>query len=94
MMDANQGEEVFRIALDGNGELQNRIRAIEEISSFGPRGAVDVLLEIGARATENAQILQAVGSALAVLSDSGVDVSEFDMRNLQRATYDAFCDWG
>ncbi len=84
-------QELRNRALDTAGQLDERIDAIAELGRSGSSNDVRVLLELGGRQTEPLGILRATGSALAVLVQRGFHVSEFDMRDLQGATYDAFC---
>jgi hypothetical protein len=80
-------------ALDAGAPLDERIAALRELERSASGDAKDDLLALGERDTEPAAILEAAGSALAALAHRGAPVTEFDMRNLQAATYDAFCAW-
>lgn len=80
-------------AMDEGVQLKERIGAIEELGRSGSGDALKILLNIGERQSEPGQILRAVGTALAALMHQGVKISEFDMRNLQGVTYDAYCEW-
>jgi hypothetical protein len=80
------------VALDAGAEAWRRIEAIAHLGSFGSRESVEKLLELGKRDAENVEILRAVGAVLGTLFQSGAEITEFDTRNLQKVTYDAFCE--
>jgi hypothetical protein len=80
------------VALDAGVEVRRRIEAIAHLGNSGSRESVEKLLELGERDAENVEILRAAGVALGTLFQSGVEVTEFDTRNLQKVTYDALCE--
>ena len=82
-----------RLALDAQAQLEERIAAIVNLGSSGSRSAAQPLLDLGGRDGESPEILRATGNALAALANSGVSITEFDLRDVQGATYEAFCDW-
>jgi hypothetical protein len=79
-------------ALDTTAQSDERIAAIAELGRSGSSHDLSLLLELGGRQAEPPGILRATGRAIAVLVQRGFHVSEFDMRDLQGATYDAFCE--
>lgn len=85
--------ELRNRAIDARTQLDERIHAIEELGSSGSTDAVRTLLELGERQAEPLGVLRAAGAALALLAHRGADISEFDMRNMQGAAYEAFCEW-
>jgi hypothetical protein len=85
--------ELGNRALDVQAPLDDRIAAIEELGRSGSSAALSPLLELGERQAEPPGILRAAGSALAALVHRDAHISEFDMRDLQGLTYEAFCAW-
>jgi hypothetical protein len=85
--------ELRRRVMDERVETEERINAIEALGRSQSSDALTTLLEVGERQSEPGAILRAVGSALAVLAHYGANITEFDMRNLQGVTYEAYCDW-
>lgn len=83
----------FRLALDVRAQLEKRIAAIANLGNSGSRSAAETLLELGGRSDERLEVLRAAGGALAALAHSGVGITEFDLRDVQGPTYEAFCDW-
>jgi hypothetical protein len=86
-------KDLSRVILDEGRGVQERREAMEELATADPASAVQALLQIGKRATEQAQIVRAAGTELARLSHLGNEVSEFDLRNLTEIAYQAYCDW-
>jgi hypothetical protein len=81
-------------ALNPEARVSDRLSAISQMTESEPELAKAVLLDLGARRAESEDVLSAVGSALARLSHSGaVHIGEFDLRNLRRTAYEAFCEW-
>jgi len=93
MSRAPEGPDPRRIALDIGEDPETRIEAIAELGRSASRDSATALLEVGARNAESRDVLRAVGSALATLAHSGVAITEFDMRDIQEATHNEFCDW-
>jgi hypothetical protein len=89
----SEERELRSRAMDEGIQLKGRVNAIEELGRSGSSDALATLLKIGERQSESDQVLRAVGSALAVLTHQGVKITEFEMRNLQGVTYDAYCEW-
>jgi len=59
-----------------------------------PTAAKWAVLEVASRSTEPDEILQAAGVEVARLRDQvGIDISEFDMRDMTRLSFEAFSDW-
>ena len=81
------------LALDIRAQREDRIRAIATLGQFATTTAAEALLELGGRNDENPEILQAAGTALGALAHLGVRITEFDLRDLERAAYEAYCSW-
>lgn len=54
------------------------------------RAAVEVLLELSARGDDTEAILREAGFGLATLQANGVEVTEWDLREMTGAARDAF----
>jgi len=85
-------EELRSLVLDLRASPSRRIVAMAELSGQNPVAAAQALLIVGGRQDETPEILRAAGTSLARASDSGAAVSEFDMRDLTPAAYEAYCD--
>jgi hypothetical protein len=85
--------ELISMIRDAQRPLIQRLEAIDTLVRSGSAGALRILLDIGERENERAEVLRASGSGLAVLVHHGARLNEFDLRDLQRAAYDAFCEW-
>lgn len=88
-----EGDSAAQTLLDSGKSLDERLHALDVVLSGSPDQAKVVLLEVGNRADDSDKILKAVGSALAMLSYSRTPVTAFDLRDLSRTAYDAFCEW-
>jgi hypothetical protein len=89
-MDDRSFEAVVGIAQGTSGSESERLTAIHSLTSYQTRGSVDALLQIAERQDESDAILWAAGTALGMLQDKGVDVSEWDLRSLGDVAGDAF----
>ena len=86
-------DDSARTLLDINGNLHQRLKALGALVESDPRSAMPVLLQVGERVDEPVVLLKEVGSALASLSYQGIPLTEFDMRDLNAITYEAFSEW-
>jgi hypothetical protein len=91
MRDTN--DSIARTFLDENQDLDRRMTALDALVDADQGTALPLLLEVGGRTHDSEAVLRAVGRALASLSDKGLPVSEFDMRDLTAVSYEAFCEW-
>ena len=69
-----------------------RIEAVRSLGVLNPSVGKVMLLELGARTAEPEELLTAVGRELARIDHDGIVISEFDVRDLTGAAYEAFCD--
>jgi hypothetical protein len=59
-----------------------------------PEAAKWAVLELASRTTEPDEVLRAAGFEVARLRDQqGIDISEFDMRDMTRFAAEAFFEW-
>jgi hypothetical protein len=59
-----------------------------------PEATKRAVLELASRTTEPDEVLRAAGFELARLRDEqGIDISEFDMRDMTRIAFEAFYEW-
>ena len=86
--------QVAKIVLDLVVYDSRRMDDIAFLGRSGSRQAADALLELAGRDQERPEILQAAGAALRALHEAGVVISEFELRDLQRAAADAFFEEG
>lgn len=84
-------QRLLTIAQELELSSAKRLNAMVMLGQNGSAIVVPVLLEVGSRVTEPAVVLRGVGQSLAALTGRGMQVSEFDMRNLTVQAYDAFC---
>ncbi len=75
-------------ALDRSGNEVSRLAAIGAVAEFGSRAAVETLLDLASRQDEVAAISREAGKCLASLLAKGVEVSEWDIRDLTVAAAD------
>jgi hypothetical protein len=92
VMDDRSFEALVDIAQGTLGSEPERVTAINSLTSHETRGSVEALLQIAERQDEPEAILRAAGTALGMLQDRGVEVSEWDLRNLGAVAGDAFFD--
>jgi HEAT repeat protein len=83
-------EHLRLIALDPTSDEITRLAAIRSLVALNTREAVEALLELSARQDEAEPILREAGSGLATLQGNGVEVSEWDVRDLTQQAGDAF----
>lgn len=79
-------------ALDVHLDIEERSSAIAQLVELCTRDAADALLVLGSRQGEDNAVLWAAGVGLARLQASGVDVSEWDVRDLTPTAAEAFLE--
>jgi hypothetical protein len=89
----NQEAEVTVMAMDVQKPMAQRLEAINGLANSGQEAAVRTLLQVAEREGERIEILRASGRGLATLMSRGARLVEFDLRDVQDAAYEAFCDW-
>jgi hypothetical protein len=85
-------DRLRRTALDPAETTASREAAIIGLANVGTREAAEILLELGGRSDDLASILRAAGRALATLHETGVPVSEWDIRDLTLPAAEAFLE--
>lgn len=92
MTDPTENELAMAI-LDASTEVPARLAAMASLRALNPGRAAEALLTVASRDTESFEMLRAAGTELARAAEAGASVTEFDMRNMVGAAYEAFCDW-
>lgn len=89
-MTASRLEVLRTIALDTSGDEAERTSAIRELAESKTGEAKATLLQLASRPAEPWAVLRAAGVSLAWMLGSGVEVSEWDLRDLTDAAAEAF----
>lgn len=80
--------ELTAVSLDSTRPVADRMAAMDALIEQAPEAAKVVMLSVAERTGEPRQILEAAGIGLARIEhNSGVRVSEFDMRDVSEIAF-------
>jgi hypothetical protein len=80
------------VLTDSSASIAHRREAASALARLDPATAAPILLSVGAKLDEHTEILAAVGEELAHIASQVGHFSEFDLRDISGATYDAYCE--
>jgi hypothetical protein len=83
-------DELRSVVLDKAASEATRFIAVRKLGELGTRGDAEALIELGERSGESEALLRAAGAGLARLQTDGVNVSEWDLRDLALPVADGF----
>lgn len=94
MTPASAGDRVERTFLDAKSRDDARFDALQLLILGEPMRAVIALITVGGRRDESPAVLRRAGLELARLEhDHRIDLTEFDLRDMTAAAYEAYADW-
>ena len=85
-------ESLVTVLTDPSGDPATRSSAATELVALDPERALPILLKIAEDTHENPEMLRAAGRELARAASRTRYLSEFELRDVSGASYEAYCD--
>lgn len=87
---ADESREHVADLMDASVELPTRVAAAARLIRLDPLAARATLIDLAAKETEEAEVLQAAGKALASCVEVTTPLTEWDFRDMTDAAYDSY----
>ncbi|MFD0732728.1 hypothetical protein [Planotetraspora mira] len=78
--------------LDTSADLPDRVAALGELANLDAERAIQIAINVTENAEEPSDVLIAMGKELARIASNSRWLTEFEVRNIGDAAFEAYCE--